>query len=553
MTLNYLPTIILLTFTLSCSVKNETLVEINQWSPYEITLTAENSYSNAYTDIDVLAVFVNNNGDSLLRPGFWDGGNTWKIRFAPPDSDRVWTYKTFASVEDKGLSGQKGSFKSIHCKKGNKLLRHGLLKISEGKRNVIHADGKPFLVVGDTPWSIPYRATTKQVEEYARDRMQKGFNSSLLICMQPDRDAEGPEARNTVLGFDRAFEDSKDGHINNLKPDYFQTLDTITEILISHEIVPVYAPLVHGYGWKGKTALGSIVDPEEYSRYCKYLLARYGCNPALWLISVDNNGFSPGVKPAGETLEKWDCYKQPVGLHYNPWDNHLAKWAKQGDPCCFHFNKTYQDEVWLDFQWAQTGHDGIHIYYKVEGMYENEPVKANMNGEPTYEAMGGGKNGLGWWQGEDAWNQLMHGGTMGVIYGAVGLWQWKITPDEPEWEEWTDAPISWREALHLEGGKYVGMISTVFDGYDFADMQKRPDLISGSKFLLAKEGAFYITFLESGGEIKIKGVPAGLPFRWFNPVTSEFTQEGKTTSDIKFTAPDNRPWVLVIGKRKFDS
>lgn len=550
--LNILITFILFVFLLSCSGENKPLTEINQWSAYEISLTAENSWPNAYTDVDVWAAFVNNKGDSLLRPAFWDGGKIWKIRFAPPDSGSVWTYKTFASVEDKGLSGQKGSFKSVPCKKENKLLRHGLLKISEGKRNVVHADGKPFLVVGDTPWSIPYRATPSQVEEYAKDRMQKGFNTALLISMQPDRDAEGPEARNTVLGFDRAFEDSRDGHLNILKPDYFQTLDTLVEILIRHELVPVYAPLVHGYGWKGRTALGAGADPEEYSRYCKYLLARYGSNPALWLISVDNNGFSPGVKPAGETLEKWDCYKQPVGLHYNPWDNYLATWAEPGDPCCYHFNRTYQNEPWLDFQWAQSGHDGKHIYHKVEGMYENEPVKANMNGEPTYEAMGGGRHGLGWWQGEDAWNQLMHGGTMGVIYGAVGLWQWKITPGEPEWEEWTDAPISWREALHLEGGKYVGFISRVFDGYDFADMQKRPDLITGNKFLLANEGVFYITYLESGGEIIIKGVPERLPFRWFNPVTGEFTNEGRTIKDSKYNAPGNKPWVLVIGEKKFE-
>ncbi len=547
---NYI-TFLLSFFTLGCSVKEKLPVEIKQWSIYEFSILSEASFANAYTDVDVWALFVNDKGDSLLRPGFWDGGKTWKIRFAPPDSGGIWTYETFSTVPDEGLSGRRGSFKSVPCKKENKLLRHGFLKMSEGKRNIVHDDGKPFLVVGDTPWSLPYRATPSQVEEYAKDRMLKGFNSALLICMQPDRDAEGPESRNTVLGFDRAFADSEDGHLNVLKPDYFQTLDTLTDILIRHELVPVYAPLVHGYGWKGRTALGSVVDPEEYSRFCKYLLARYGSSPSIWLISVDNNGSTPGVKPAGEMFEKWDCYKQPVGLHYNIWDNYLAKWAKPGDPCCYHFNRTYQEELWLDFQWAQTGHDGKHIYHKVEEMYENEPVKGNMNGEPTYEAMGGGKYGLGWWQGEDAWNQLMHGGTMGVIYGAVSLWQWKITPYEPEWEEWTDAPFSWRDALHLEGAKYVGYISEVFDGYDFADMQKHPELITGSKLLLAKEGVFYVTFLETGGEITIKNVPENMPFRWFNPITGEFAYEGRTTPDGKYKAPNHKSWVLVIGERKF--
>ena len=546
------PLCFLFLLLLSCNRNGELkLTGTEQWSTYEISLVSEKMHPDAYTQIDIWAVFKNEKGDSLVRPAFWDGENNWKIRFAPTDSNSVWNWKTFASVDDKGLAGQTGSFRSIPYTGGNKLLKHGLLKISPGKRNVVHADGKPFLVVGDTPWSIPYRATVTQVEEYAENRRQKGFNTALLISMQPDIFAEGPEERNTVLGFDRAFEDSKDGHMNKLKPDYFQTLDTLIGILTDHELVPVFAPLAHGYGWKGRTALGSQADPGEYARYCKYLVARYGSNPAMWLISLDNNGFSPGVKPAGETIEQWDCYRQPVGLHYSPWDNFLAKWAKPGDPCCFHYNRTYQAEPWLDFQWAQTGHDGKHIYHKVEGMYENQPVKANMNGEPTYEAMGGGKHALGWWQGEDAWSQLMHGGTMGVIYGAVSLWQWKITKDEPEWEEWTDAPYSWRDALDFEGGKYVGLISGAFEGFDFTDMEKRSDLTNGDKFLLAKEGVFYISYLANGGEIRIKNVHAGLSYRWFNPVNGEFVNEEKAKPDGVFIAPGNKPWVLIIGEKKW--
>jgi len=542
---------ILSLITLSCSQAKHELAEISQWTTIEINLFSEKVYTDAYTKVDVWASFVSSRGDTLLRPAFWDGGNNWKVRFVPVDTGSVWRWMTFSSANDKGLSGHSGSFKSVEYKGKNDLLKHGTLKISSGKRNILHYDGKPFLLVGDTPWSIPYRATVEQVKVYAEDRMQKGFNTALLISMQPDRDAEGPEARNTILGFDRAFEDSKDGHLNKLKPDYFRILDSIITVLVDHEIVPVIAPLAHGYGWKGRSALGPIVDSSEYSRYCKYLVARYGCNPALWLISLDGTGLAPGVKPAGETIEKWDCYKQPVGLHYNPWDNRLADWAEQGNPCCYHYNRTYQDEPWLDFQWAQTGHDGLHIYHKVEGMYENQPVKAIMNGEPTYEAMGGGKHGLGWWQGEDAWLQLMHGGTMGVNYGAVSLWQWKIVPDEPEWEQWTDAPFSWRDAICFEGGKYVAFISRAFEGYDFADMQKRPDLIVGSKFLLAKEGIFYITYLDSGGEIRIKNVPDGIPFWWFNPLTGEFAKEGKSDSEGIFRAPDKQQWVLIIGEKKY--
>jgi hypothetical protein len=378
----------------------------------------------------------------------------------------------------------------------------------------------------------------------------KGFNTSLLITLQPDRYAEGPEARNTARGFDRAFEDLPEGHLKKLKPDYFQTLDSIITILISNELVPVYAPFAHGYGWKGETAIGPQVTPDEYERYCRYLVARYGSAPAMWLINLDSHPSRvPGVRPGGEAIEKSDAYGQPTGLHYSPYDDWLAGWAKGDSTCCFHFNKVYQEESWLDFQWAQTGHDGLHLYHKVERMYDTSPIKASMNGESTYEAMGGGKLGLGWWQGEDAWMQLMHGGTMGVVYGAASLWQWKITADEPGWPEWTNAPFSWRDALDLEGAKYVAYISKAFQGFDFTDMERRWDLTEGSVPLLAKKEKFYIAFLKNGGRIKIKDVPVGLPYYWFDPTKGEFHAHGKTTSDGIFNSPGESPWVLIVGEK----
>jgi hypothetical protein len=124
----------------------------------------------------------------------------------------------------------------------------------------------------------------------------------------------------------------------------------------------------------------------------------------MWLLSVDGSGLAPGIVECGEMLEEWDGYAQPTGLHYNPCDDFLAGWAvglPDPERYCLHGNRTHQD-AWLDFQWAQTGHDGLHLYHKVEKMHDNRPTKAVANGEPTYEGMNGGKSGLGWWQGEEA-------------------------------------------------------------------------------------------------------------------------------------------------------
>lgn len=526
--------------------RHSTVPVVEAWTPVEITLVAEGSYDNPYTDVDVWAVFHDNNGDSLIRPAFWDGGDTWRVRFAPPRTDMQYAWRSYSSVSDAGLQ-QSGALASVAYSGNNKLLQHGLLKMSPGKRNVVHADGKPFLVVGDTPWSIPFRATAKQVKVYANDRHLKGFNTALLMSVQPDRYAEGPEARDSVMGFDRGFEDLADGHLSKLKPDYFKVQDTLIDVLIQHEIVPVLQPVFHGFGWKGKTVLGPTADPHEYARYCRYLVARYGASPAFWLVSADGTGLDPGVKPGGEMIQKWDAYQQPTGIHYNPADDYLAMWAQGDSSKCFHYNRSHQSEPWLDFQWCQTGHDGKHLPQKVEAMYMNTPTKANLNGEPTYEGMGGGKYGLGWWQGDEAWENIMSGATMGVVYGAAGLWQWKITADEPGWGSWTDQPVNWESALRLEGSRYVGLVHKAFDGFDFADMEKHPEYNKQHWPMLAKRGVFYVAYLPQGGTIEIAH-EINLPAYWFDPRTGNM-RDANASPALTFTSPDSSPWVLLIGER----
>ena len=525
-------------------------VVVQQWTTHEIAFQSAGTYANPYRDVDVWAHFENDAGQRLVRPAFWDGGTTWKVRFAPPDAGRTWTWRSEASVTDAGLAGRTGMLRSTTYDGDNRLLRHGLLRMSAGRRSVVHADGTPFLVVADTAWSIPYRATPEQVSTYAADRRAKGFNTTFLITVQGDKFAKGPDARNTALGFARAFADIPDGHMNLLQPAYFQALDGLVRILVDHGLTPLYAPVAHGYGWKGETPIGPGLPAEEYARYCRYLVARYGSMPALWLVSLDSNGLAPSIQPGGAAIEQWDAYRQPTGLHYSPYDDYLAGWAKPGSDCCYHGNKSHQGEPWLDFQWAQTGHDGKSLYHKVHRMHDVTPVRAVMNGESTYEAMGQGTLGLGWWQGHDAWNQLMHGGTMGVAYGAVGVWQWKVARDEPGWPDWTDAPLSWRDALDLEGSTYVGAIARAFRGFDTTDMERRWDLAEGNRPLLAKPGAFYVAYLSEGGDITIPTAPAGLPFYWFDARAGEFRGEGIVAAGGRFRAPDDRPWVLLVGTRR---
>jgi hypothetical protein len=128
--------------------------------------------------------------------------------------------------------------------------------------------------------------------------------------------------------------------------------------------------------------------------------------------------------------------------------------------------------AWLDFQWCQTGHNGEHVPERVADMWRNLPVKAVANGEPTYENIGRTGRGAGWWQGHEAWLNLTAGGTMGVVYGAASLWQWRLHANEPDHADWCTAPnAGWREALDFDGSRYPGIVARIFDGLPLAGME----------------------------------------------------------------------------------
>ena len=516
---------------------------IQLWEPMELTFTSARDYPNPYADVSFSVDFAGPDHTTIHRPAFWDGGKTWRVRFAPTVVGQ-WTWRsTCSEPADTGLHGKDGSLNATQYTGSSALLRHGLLCMSAGHRNVVHADGTPFLLVGDTAWSLPWRGTIASVGVYAEDRQRKGFNAVLLMSIQPDRKARGPRDRISAGGFDVGFDDLPTGHLNQMNISYFQYMDKLMTILVDHGIVPVYQPVFQGYGWKGLGALGNDAVPTEYSRYCRYLVARYGAAPAIWLVSADSTGTQPCVEAGGIEVHAEDAYHQPVGIHYSPADGSNPQHPNG------HKNRSHQDADWLDFQWCQTGHDGVHNVSKVALMHDNKPTKGVANGEPTYEGIGDPTRAAGWWQGNEAWSNLTTGGTMGCVYGVAALWQWKLFADEPGWPAWALDNESWRDALSKEGSQYVGHISAAFAGYDFTDMTRHPELADG-KPCVGVAGKFYCVYLENGGEVTVSGLQQSLRYRWFNPKSAVWTEGGKTNgSELKITAPDTGPWVLFVGER----
>ena len=504
-----------------------------QWRQVEIAFEATAGVENPYLAVDAWVEFTHSGGTTIRRPAFWDGGRTWRVRFTSPHADGTWQWVARSQPTMQGLDGRAGQLTATNGAPAS----GSLLRMSPAGRNAVRADGSTFFVVADTAWALPFRATVEQARVYAADRRAKGFNAALLMTVQPDMKADGPEDRTVHGGFGRGFADLPEGRLTRLNPEYFQHLDRLVDVLHEHGIVPIYQPVFHGFGWKGLSVAGLKVSPGEYARYCRYLVARYGARPAMWLAGADGTGREPNVRPAGEEIARADAYGQPSGIHYNPWQESNAHW----DAAFFHFHL------------CQTGHGGDHRPERVAVMQTRTPVRGVANGEPTYEGMGNGRHGLGWWQGHEAWLNLTAGGTFGVFYGAASLWQWRLDEREPGWGAWSSGPWGWRQALDLEGSRYPGLVGRALAGLDTADMT--PDLeVARAARAVAKPGSFALVYLPEGGGVHVMPWADQVPWRLMDAQTGEWLEEGvadKTKADPwmgpRLEFPAGRPVVLVMG------
>jgi hypothetical protein len=500
------------------------------WVQHEIELVAQRDHADPYTGVEVWADFVGPDGLALRRPAFWAGGGSWFIRFAPPTPGR-WRWTTVASVDDPGLAGRTGELAaSVDPNNTDPFVVHGFWRMSPGARSVVHADGTAAVLIADTPWALPWRATPDQVETYAAKRQEQGFNAALLMTVQPDMRAAGPRDRGSDEGFDVGFEDLPDGHLNDLNPDYFTRFDELIGILRAHGIVPVLQPVFFGFGWKGLDVAGPVVPPAEYARYCRYLVARYGAGPAAYLVGADGSGYEPQLPAGGAEIRRWDGYRQPIGLHYRPHTD----------------NRAHQDADWLDFQWCQTGHTGEHAAERVADMWRNVPAKAIANGEPTYEGTRGTELAAGWWQGHEAWSNLCAGGTMGVVYGAASLWQWVLRPGEPGHPDYFLAPgCGWREALEFPGAAYLGVLGRILAGLPTTDM--RPgwsDLLAVR--CLVVPGMLCIVYAEHGTPFLVTLEDLPSRYRCYDPRTGAMLGSGRRTGPVPEHAAQGEPRVFVF-------
>ncbi|MFQ5443859.1 MAG: DUF4038 domain-containing protein, partial [Nitrospinales bacterium] len=438
---------------------------VKQWEAYEISLTTSNSYTNEqkYQDVTLEATFTGPDGSSYTVPGFWDGVDTWKIRFTPT-VEGSWNYTISSSDSQLDSSGNDGGFTagsvSASDKSENQNYR-GFLKVSTDQRHFTYDDGTPFFWMGETLWdgsSLQMAFDDTEFKFLIDDRKSKGFTAIQIAVAPPRAFREGPDSTDPLkpgwneggFVFNELF--------SEINPEYFKWLDKRIEYIVQAGMVPVIFGQ-WGWGVREMADAPSGTGIERLKKYWRYIIARYQAYNVVWVVSGEYRfGFVDRIRLLGEYIHETDGMEHLTTIHPGP--PSTGKLSSSLD---------YHDAEWLDFNMNHTWEYDERSALLAD--YDKSPTKPIVNAEAGY--LGLKDHGRARVR-REAWTVFTSGGA-GYTYGALGIYHWndgccdiRNGDTVPRWYDVYDLPSSY-DMKHLV---------KFFSEFDWEKMSPRDDLVS---------------------------------------------------------------------------
>ena len=474
-----------------------------QWAVFETSFTSEKKYDNPFMDVEVDVVFQNGD-EKWVMPAFWAGGDQWTVRFAPPVQGEF-RYKVKCSdASNKDLNGGAQSLKVTAYSGDNPLYRHGKFAVSKNGRHFEHADGTPFLWLGDTWWKcLAKRLTWDGFQELAADRKKKGFSVVQIVAgPYPDEGPFEPMWENEG-GMPYHTRDYK-----QLNPDYWNFADRRLLHLIDSGMVPA---IVGAWGRRDCDAM-KVAGVDGLKRHWRYLIARYGAYPVVWILAGElHNNSKWGEGPwaeVGRYVRNIDPYQTPLTTHTGG--------GRRGQP---------GDEHIIDYDMIGGSHnEALAIGGAVKGVistYAKEPPMPVLVGETIYE--GHMQFGSPYVQRNMFWQYVLSGAA-GHTYGAAGIWHASVEGDPGcassafggrRTYDWT----TWREGMNKPGAAQVGLGKELLLQYPWHRFEPHPEW--------AEEGSFAAGI---PGEVRFIYQPRRGIYNWKGTIVKQLE------TDVAYTA-----------------
>ncbi len=525
--------LLFLCFALCSSLSAQTSPHV--WELREIEFHAAHRYANPYVDV-MLWVDLKGPGFSHRVYGFWDGGNSFRVRMVATAAGK-WSWSSGSNQPgDSGLNGKSGTFTAREWGEQDKRenpSRRGFLRATPNGHELEYADGTPFFMLGDTwlgaaTWRLPLTGEPAAAdyqpapgitfEQAVQWRKRQGFNSVSMIAAFPTwasdqypatyADSKGVFYRNAweefgVLVGDkptaksmhdergyRPFEiiPNREGlaDFDRIIPQYFQSLDKKMQYLNSQGFIPIL-----------ETVRRDVCPPwmayfdfnQSYSRFVQYMVARYGAYNFIF----SKIHFDIYLKNLSLTADE---FNQALNYHYRkfgpmPFGQPVTSLIDHSTYTTF----GHKDKApWITMHSTGNKPRDHGIYEAIETLFKLNPPYPAMDMEPYYSGWIHPNNVVAGEQPEpdsdrdnyfsraQMYGCVLSGGLAGHVHGTAA-YDVTNSSEPPGWR-----PYFW-QALRYKSGNYMQWLGkfVLSEGTRYRDLLLASDDLSPRKAEGSKE------------------------------------------------------------------
>jgi hypothetical protein len=515
---------------------------------FEMELKASAVYANPYVECIkegeiayVTAKFTGISGAatnrSLVIPGFWDGNQIWKIRFAPPASG-TWKFET--QSRDRGLNKKKGTIIVTDWTeeelKANPT-RRGFIQVNKtdpGKgRYFIYSDGTPFLWLADTWWDwTNSRIKFESFKNLVDTRSSQGFNIGQLFFA-----GNGWGRESSLL----------DNTYQNPKIDQIRKVEKMIAYANSKGIT------VWIHAWWSRENIKTSIGEENMQRWWRYVIHRLHAYNVIWVLAGEYNMYNYGGFPLdfwndlGKLVKSEDPYNRIVSAHPTPpmWDGGVdaPQWSTA---------TVIHNQSWADYNQSQSGHArwcNEYIPFIIEEAYEKQPAKPVVVTEPWYEFIEGNPTAM------DirfaAWTAILSGAA-GHTYGGGHIWRVHLPERPTDVGSWPMDTSFSTNTMNYPGAVSLGFMAKYLRTLKWWELSPCPELVleNPSPYCAANPGREYLIYLRYGGSVKLdfSNLSRDDKFTctWIDLVNNKISQKNSVSGGgiIELKCPEDYPGVV---------
>ncbi len=406
------------------------------------------------------------------------------------------------------------------------------LRVGANRRYLIDQNGAPFLLQGDAAWSLIVAMSDAEVEQYLRNRREKGFNTVLVELIE-HRFAKKPPFNDAG---DAPFATPGDFSTPNEK--YFAHADWVIRKAAEYGMVVMLAPIYLGYIGTEEGWIEEILklEPEKCLAYGRYLGNRYkDFDNLIWVMGGDRN---PELALEKVNLIAFGIRESDkrhlFTAHCHPENSAVDRYDSGG---WLDFNTTYTYQIVHQKLLADYNRNHPWPFILIESSYEGEHNASEVQIR------------------RQAYWSVLCGG-FGHVFGNNPIWHFNgptLFPTNLTWQQSMDLPGSvgmmhwgrlfrsrpWFDLVPDQKHEVVTGGLGEFQGLDYLAAGRTPDGGTVIAYMPSKRTITVDMSKISGGHARAW---------WFDPRTGKALAGGDFPARgmRELTPPAEGDWVLVL-------